>query len=71
VAPELIQDELTPTRLAEEAMQLLVDGQIRAGALEKLKAVKRALGDAGASERTARIAVSMIDRQLIPRDLER
>lgn len=69
VVPEVIQDELTPNRLAQEALRLLADGQIRTRTLEKLKAVKRALGDAGASERTARIALGMMSHQTIPKGL--
>lgn len=63
VIPELIQDDLTPDRLAHEALEILEGGQKRENMIEKLGMVKDRLGSGGASERTARIAIEMLNRQ--------
>ncbi len=61
VVPEVIQDAVTPRRLAKEAVELLVDGDMRTRVKEKLKTVRQILGPGGASQRTARIAVDMMN----------
>jgi lipid-A-disaccharide synthase len=60
VAPELIQDDVTPERLAMAGKSFLVDGELRQQTIHKLKMVKEDLGRGGASERTARIAAGMM-----------
>ena len=60
VAPELIQDEVTPDRLAREALNILMDADIRDNMKIKLKGIKAGLGRGGASERTASIAMEMM-----------
>ena len=60
VVPELIQDEVTPDRLAHEAMSILEHEDIRANMIMKLKDVKESLGRRGASERTTKIALEMM-----------
>jgi lipid-A-disaccharide synthase len=62
VIPELIQDHVTPDRLAHEASEILEGGQKRENMIEKLRMVKERLGRGGASERTARIAIEMLNR---------
>ena len=62
VVPELIQDDLTPERLAREAGRLLEDGRFREAMLRNLAKVRAKLGQGGASERTAGIAMEMIRR---------
>lgn len=61
VVPEVIQDDMTPERLADEALNLWMDGDARTRTIEKLKGVKKLLGDAGASDRTAKIALRMMN----------
>lgn len=61
VIPELIQDDLTPDRLAHEALEILEGGQKRENMIEKLGMVKERLGRGGASERTAKIAIEMLN----------
>jgi len=61
VAPELIQDDVTPERLAMAGKGFLVDGELRQKTISKLQTVKENLGRGGASERTARIAAGMMD----------
>ena len=60
VAPELIQDEVTPERLADEVMTIIEDSDVREKMINKLKAIKRRLGRGGASDKTAGIALEMI-----------
>ena len=60
VVPELIQDEVTPERLAREAVSILEDWQRKNDMIKKLNMVKKRMGEGGASEKTARIALEMI-----------
>jgi lipid-A-disaccharide synthase len=60
VIPELIQNDVTPDRLAHEALEILEGGQKRENMIEKLGIVRERLGRGGASERTARIAMEML-----------
>lgn len=53
VVPELIQDEFTPARVADETISLLLDASRHAGAIQELKHVRERLGSAGASGRAA------------------
>ena len=53
VVPELIQGEVTPTRIAAEATRLLTDAQAYSVAQEGLREVRRRLGGGGAAERVA------------------
>lgn len=60
VAPELIQDDVTPERLAMAGKNFLADNTLRQQTIVKLREVKENLGRGGASERTARIAAEMM-----------
>ena len=60
VAPELIQDDVTPEKLAMAGRKFLADHDLRRRTIGKLKRVKESLGRGGASERTARIAAGMM-----------
>lgn len=60
VAPELIQDDVTPEKLAMAGKNFLSDNPLRQQTIRKLRRVKENLGRGGASERTARIAVEMM-----------
>ncbi|MBN1831524.1 MAG: lipid-A-disaccharide synthase [Deltaproteobacteria bacterium] len=62
IVPELIQDAFNPEKLAEEAFRILEDRQEREDMIRHLKAVKHRLGERGASERTARLAIEMMGR---------
>ena len=61
VVPELIQGDVTPERLAQEAMGILEHDDKRRDMVKKLRALRETLGQGSASERTARIALEMID----------
>ncbi len=60
VVPELIQDDVTPERLANEARTLLEDEDVRRDMITRLHGIRKRLGRGGASERTARIAIEMM-----------
>ncbi len=64
VVPELIQYEATPERLAEEVLNILENQGVIDIMKNKMKYVKESLGNAGASEKTAQIAIKMIRQQL-------
>jgi lipid-A-disaccharide synthase len=55
VAPELIQDALTPEALAGQLEPWLFDPAARAGAAQRLRIVRERLGGPGASARAARL----------------
>ena len=60
VVPELIQDEVTPERLADEALTLIENEHVREKMITKLHGIRKRLGEGGASERTAKIAAEMM-----------
>ncbi|MFP3927343.1 MAG: lipid-A-disaccharide synthase [Desulfobacteraceae bacterium] len=63
VVPELIQHRVTPGNLAREAARIMEDGRSREKMVNGLKSVGERLGSAGASGRTAAIALEMIKRR--------
>jgi len=61
IVPELVQDEFTPERVAEETLRFLEDPVLYAATREELRLVRERLGGPGASSRAADavIAVAM------------
>jgi lipid-A-disaccharide synthase len=59
VVPELIQDEFTPERVAEEALTLLRDREAAARMRAELLSVRAKLGESGASARAARAVMDV------------
>lgn len=55
IVPELIQHDLTPERLADEAVRLLRDATARAAMRQKLEQARGQLGTPGAADRAAAI----------------
>ena len=61
VVPELVQNEVTPEIIEKEVIAILGDNPRRELIINDLKMVKHRMGSGGASERTARIAMEMIE----------
>jgi len=61
VVPELIQDEVTPEKLAEKILSILENEEVKTTMINDLGMVKERLGTPGASLRTARIALQMME----------
>jgi lipid-A-disaccharide synthase len=61
VVPELIQGDVNPERLAQEALDILEHDGKRRNMVRKLHALRETLGQGSASEKTARIALEMIE----------
>ena len=60
IIPELLQDEVTPEAIATELKELLLNEQERHKVLQGLAEVRKRLGEPGASERAAEIALEII-----------
>ena len=63
MVPELIQEQASGERIAGEAARLLTDTRYYAHVRAELELIKNKLGAPGASERAARIALSMLQRR--------
>lgn len=61
VVPELIQEAASPAAIAREAVDILSRPQRMQKIRQKLKSVRHRLGTPGAAERTADIALNMLD----------
>jgi lipid-A-disaccharide synthase len=59
IVPEVIQHDVTPERLTEEAAHLLRDRHASRQMREALGAVRDALGEPGASERAAAVVLAV------------
>jgi lipid-A-disaccharide synthase len=60
VVTEIIQQDVTPERLSQEALSLLRDDAGRENMIKDLKEIKNALGGSGAAERAADLAMELI-----------
>jgi lipid-A-disaccharide synthase len=61
VAPELIQNDVTAQTLADKALSILENEDLKTNMVKKLNMVKVRLGDPGAAIRTAGIAMEMME----------
>ena len=59
VVPELIQDDFTPARVADEALKVLTDPEAAARMRSDLREVRARLGQPGASARAARAVLEV------------
>jgi len=65
IARELIQEEVNPEKIAEEALRLLKDPVLYEKTIESMAEVRQSLGEPGAASRAARIVLSLLyDRQV-------
>ena len=60
IAPELIQKDVNPQRIADEAFRILKDPLLSRKMSESMGEVRRKLGEPGAAERAARIVCSVL-----------
>jgi lipid-A-disaccharide synthase len=63
VAPELIQRHATPERIASEARRILGNGSRLLWMKHQLQKVRAKLGDPGASDKAAAIALELMERR--------
>jgi lipid-A-disaccharide synthase len=60
IAPELIQKEVNPQRIADEAFRILKDPLLSRKMTESMGEVRQKLGEPGAAQRAARIVTSLL-----------
>lgn len=60
IVPELLQHDATADRIAAEALDILKNEKRRLAMTEELAKIRRALGEAGAADRAAGLALEMI-----------
>jgi lipid-A-disaccharide synthase len=63
IAPELVQKDATPERIAKEALRILNDPALRQEMTESMIEVRKNLGEPGAVQRAARIAHRMLENK--------
>ena len=62
IVPELLQDECTGQRIADETLAILNDEERRANMIFQLRQVREGLGGAGAGKRAASLALAFINK---------
>jgi lipid-A-disaccharide synthase len=60
IVPELIQKDVHPQRIAEEALRILRDPILRRRMTESMAGIHQALGEPGAAQRAAAIVTSLL-----------
>jgi len=60
VVPELIQQDFTAERVADEVTRILVDQNVRDTMIRELSEIRARLGNPGAARRAARLACDML-----------
>jgi len=63
IAPELIQDDATPERIAKEVAAILLDDIRRNTMKQELRAVREKLGTPGAAKRAAKLALDLLEKE--------
>jgi lipid-A-disaccharide synthase len=65
IAPELIQKDANPQRIADEALRILRDPLLNRKMTESMGEVRQKLGEPGAAQRAAQIVVSLLHEQQV------
>jgi lipid-A-disaccharide synthase len=60
IVPELIQKDVNPKRIAEEALRILKDSDLRQKMVQSMDEVRQGLGNPGAAQRAAHIVMSLL-----------
>jgi lipid-A-disaccharide synthase len=60
IAPELIQKDVNPQRIADEAFRILRDPILSRKMTDSMGEVRQKLGEPGAAQRAAHIVVSLL-----------
>jgi len=60
IAPELIQNEVSPQRIADEALRIMRDPILQRRMTEAMAGVRQSLGEPGAAQRAASIVTSLL-----------
>lgn len=60
IAPELIQKDVNPQRIADEAFRILRDPILSRKITESMGEVRQKLGEPGAAQRAAHIVISLL-----------
>lgn len=63
IVPELLQDDATPANIAAEISRYLEDDMYSNSVREKLLAVRKSLGDPGAPDRVAQLALQLMESE--------
>ena len=66
IVPELIQDDFTPARVADETVRLLTDRELHTRTRDALRRVREKLGGPGASGRAADAVLAVARRDVLP-----
>jgi len=70
IAPELLQGDANPQKMAEESLRILRDPVLRHRIEEAMTKVRQALGEPGAAQRAARIVWSMLTGEGLRKSLQ-
>jgi lipid-A-disaccharide synthase len=62
IVPELIQDQATADNISRQVLQMLADQNVLSEMRQELRHVVKSLGDPGASERAAKVAIGLISK---------
>ncbi len=65
IAPELIQKDVNPERIADEASRILRDPILSRKMAESMSEVRQKLGEPGAAQRAAQIVASLLHEQQV------
>ena len=65
IAPELIQKDVNPQRIADEALRILRDPILSRKMADSMDEVRQKLGEPGAAQRAAQIVVSLLHEQQV------
>jgi lipid-A-disaccharide synthase len=60
IAPELLQRDVNPQRISDEALRILRDPLVTRKMVESMREVRQKLGEPGAAQRAARIVLSLL-----------